>query len=192
MNDLPLEAVVSGHGVVDRAQRLLRERIVLLTSEVDDAAADQVVGQLLLMEQADPTADIHFYLNSPGGGVTAGMAIFDTMRHIRPDVVTWAAGLAAGIAAVLLSNGAPGKRYALPHAKIMMMKPSWPADPTPAQLDMLARTTDEMTAIVATQTGQPVEQVAADAAAGRWFTAEEALAYGLVDGIRDRLGRNPQ
>ncbi|MEU4768829.1 ATP-dependent Clp protease proteolytic subunit [Actinosynnema sp. NPDC023794] len=188
MDDLPLEAMLSGHG----ARRLLRERVVLLTSEVDDAEANRIVAQLLLMEQADPTADIHFYINSPGGLVTAGMAIFDTMRLIRPDVVTWAAGLAVGIAQVLLSDGAPGKRYALPHAKIMMRAPAGPPHPTPLQLDLLDRTSKEMTAIVAAQTGQSVEQVAADAARGRWFTAEEALAYGVVDGIRDRLSRDSQ
>jgi ATP-dependent Clp protease protease subunit len=169
---------------------MLRERVIMLRSEVDDAEANRITAQLLLLEQADPTADIHLYINSPGGLVTAGMAIFDTMRLIRPDVVTWAAGLAAGIAQVLLSEGAPGKRYALPHAKIMVRQPTGPPHPDRIQLDLLDRTNREMTAIIAAQTGQPVERIAADAAAGTWFSATEALDYGLVDGIRDRLSRH--
>ena len=173
-------------------RRLFQERVIVLRGEVDDVEANRIVAQLLLLEQADPTADIHFYLNSPGGLVSAGMAILDTMRLVRPDVVTWAVGLAAGIAQVLLSEGAPGKRYALPHARIMMRKPSGPPDPTPAQLDLLDRTTREVAVVVAAQTGRPVEQVAVDSEAGRWFSAGEALDYGLIDGIRDRLGHAPR
>lgn len=174
----------------DVAQRLLRERIILLSSEIDDAAANEIVAQLLLMEQDDPTADIHFFINSPGGLVTAGTAILDTMRLIRPDVVTWAAGLAAGMAQVLLSGGTPGKRYALPHAKVQMRKPVAPRPATDRQLDLLAATLRETTGLVAAQTGQSVEQVAADIDAQRWFSAEEARDYGLVDGIRSRLGHD--
>lgn len=173
----------------DVEQRLLRERIVVLQSAIDDGEADRLVAQLLLLEQADPTADIQFFINSPGGGVTAGMAVFDTMRLIRPDVVTWVAGLAAGIAQVLQSEGAPGKRYATPHARILMMKPEGPSHPTPVELDMLDRTTRELAAVIAAQTGQTVERVTADSAAERWFSAAEALDYGLIDEVRDRPGR---
>lgn len=168
-----------------------RKRTIVLGREVDDAEANRIVAQLLLLEQADPTADIHFHINSPGGLVNGGMAILDTMRLIRPDVVTWGAGLAAGLAQVLLSGGAPGKRYALPHARIQLRNPVAPPHATEVQLDVLARTTAEMRILIAEQTGRSVKQVAADSDAGRWFSAAEALDYGLIDAIRDRLGHNP-
>lgn len=176
----------------DAAQLLLRHRIVVTGTTVDDDEANRIVAQLLLLEQDDPTADIHFWINSPGGSVTAGMAIPDTMRLIRPDVVTWATGLAAGMAQVLLSGGAPGKRYALPHAEIHMRDVVAPPPVTDVRLDLLARVRGETTIMVAEQTGQTFEQVAADFAAERRFSAAEALDYGLVDGIHDRLGPDPR
>jgi ATP-dependent Clp protease protease subunit len=172
------------------SERLLRERIILLSSQVDDDIARQIVPQLLLLEAEDPKQDIRLYIMSPGGSVTAGMAIYDTMQLIKPDVATYAMGLAASMGQFLLSAGTRGKRYALPHARILMHQPSAGVSGTAAdiaiQADMLTSTKREMAELTAEQTGQPVERIIADADRDRWFTAEQARDYGFVDHVLTR------
>ena len=167
--------------------RLLGERIVVLGQAVDDDVATRISSELLLLAAEDPTAEIRLYVNSPGGSVTAGMAIYDTMQLIGPDVSTWALGFAASMGQFLLSGGAPGKRYALPNARVLMHQPS--AGLSGVQSDIavqaaafgsMKRRIAELTAL---HTGQTVEQITADADRDRWFTAEEARDYGLVDAV---------
>jgi ATP-dependent Clp protease protease subunit len=167
--------------------RLLDERIVLLGGEVDDAAANRITAQLLLLAADDPVRDIAIYINSPGGSVTAGMAIYDTMQLIPPDVATWAVGFAASMGQFLVSAGAPGKRRALPHARIMMHQPSAGLGGTATDVAIRAGVFGamkrEIAELTARHTGQSVETITADADRDRWFTAEEARAYGLVDHV---------
>jgi ATP-dependent Clp protease, protease subunit len=171
-------------------ERLLRERIVFLGSEVDDEIANRITAQLLLLEAEDPKRDIIFYINSPGGSVTAGMAIYDTMQLIEPDVQTWAMGLAASMGQFLLSSGTAGKRHALPHARIMMHQPSAGVGGTASDIkiraEVFGKWKREMAQITAEQTGQTVEKITADADRDRWFTAEEAREYGFVDQVATR------
>jgi ATP-dependent Clp protease protease subunit len=173
--------------------RLLRERIIFLGQPVDDAIANQICAQLLLLAAEDPKRDVNLYVNSPGGSVTAGMAIFDTMELIEPDVQTFAMGLAASMGQFLLTAGAPGKRYALPHARILMHQPSAGVGGTASDISIQAevynRWKQEMAKITAERTGQTVEKVTADSDRDRWFTAEEALDYGFVDHIAQRAGQ---
>lgn len=168
-------------------ERLLQERIIVLGSEVNDDIANRITAQLLLLAAEDPTKDITLYINSPGGSVTAGMAIFDTMELIEPDVSTWAMGLAASMGQFLLTAGAPGKRYALPHARILMHQPSAGVGGTASdiaiQAEVYGKWKREMARITADRTGQTVERITTDADRDRWFTAEEALEYGFVDHI---------
>jgi ATP-dependent Clp protease protease subunit len=172
-------------------ERLLRERIVFLGSEVDDDIANRITAQLLLLAAEDPEKEITFYINSPGGSVTAGMAIYDTMQHIEPDVATWAMGMAASMGQFLLSSGTPGKRYALPHARIMMHQPSGGVGGTASDIairaEILGKWKLEMAELTADQTGQTVERVTTDADRDRWFTAEEARDYGFVDHVVTRV-----
>ncbi|MFI9006562.1 ATP-dependent Clp protease proteolytic subunit [Actinosynnema sp. NPDC053489] len=174
-------------------ERLLRERIIVLGTQVEENIANQIVAQLLLLAAEDPEKDITFYINSPGGSVTAGMAIFDTMQLIEPDVATYAMGLAASMGQFLLSAGAPGKRHALPHARILMHQPSAGVGGTAAdiaiQADMLTRTKHEMAELIAQHTGQPVERIIADSDRDRWFNAQEALEYGFVDKVITRASQ---
>jgi ATP-dependent Clp protease protease subunit len=174
-------------------ERLLRERIIVLGTQVEENIANQIVGQLLLLAAEDPEKDITFYINSPGGSVTAGMAIFDTMQLIEPDVATYAMGLAASMGQFLLSAGTPGKRHALPHARILMHQPSAGVGGTAAdiaiQADMLTRTKHEMAELIAEHTGQPVERIIADSDRDRWFTAKEAVEYGFVDKVITRASQ---
>jgi ATP-dependent Clp protease protease subunit len=174
-------------------ERLLRERIIVLGSQVEEGIANQITAQLLLLAAEDPEKDITLYINSPGGSVTAGMAIFDTMQLIEPDVATTAMGLAASMGQFLLSAGAPGKRSALPHARILMHQPSAGVGGTAAdiaiQADMLTRTKQEMAELIAEHTGQPVDRIIADSDRDRWFTAAEALEYGFVDKVITRPTR---
>ncbi|WP_090010588.1 ATP-dependent Clp protease proteolytic subunit [Lentzea sp. NBC_00516] len=171
-------------------ERLLRERIIVLGSQVEEGIANQITAQLLLLAAEDPEKDITLYINSPGGSVTAGMAIFDTMQLIQPDVATYAMGLAASMGQFLLSAGAPGKRHALPHARILMHQPSAGVGGTAAdiaiQADMLTRTKREMAELIAEHTGQTLETVTRDSDRDRWFTAQEALEYGFVDKVVTR------
>ena len=174
-------------------ERLLRERIIVLGSQVEEGIANQITAQLLLLAAEDPEKDITLYINSPGGSVTAGMAIFDTMQLIEPDVATYAMGLAASMGQFLLSAGTPGKRHALPHARILMHQPSAGVGGTAAdiaiQADMLTKTKHEMAELIAQHTGQPVERIVADSDRDRWFTAQEALEYGFVDKVITRANQ---
>jgi ATP-dependent Clp protease protease subunit len=176
-------------------ERLLRERIVFLGSEVDDEIANRITAQLLLLAAEDPEKDITFYINSPGGSVTAGMAIYDTMQLVEPDVQTWAMGLAASMGQFLLSSGTPGKRYALPHARIMMHQPSAGIGGTASDIairaEVYAKWKLEMAQITAEQTGQLLEKVTADADRDAWFTAEEAREYGFIDHVVTRANQTP-
>lgn len=176
-------------------ERLLRERIVFLGSEVDDDIANRITAQLLLLAAEDPEKDITLYINSPGGSVTAGMAIYDTMQLVEPDVQTWAMGLAASMGQFLLSSGAPGKRYALPHARIMMHQPSAGIGGTASDIairaEVYAKWKLEMAQLTAEQTGQNLDKVTADADRDAWFTAEEARAYGFIDHVVLRATQTP-
>ncbi len=169
------------------SERLLRERIIILGSEVKDSNANEITGQLLLLAAEDPEKDITLYINSPGGSVTAGMAIYDTMMLIEPDVATTAMGLAASMGQFLLTAGAPGKRAALPHARILMHQPSAGVGGTAAdiaiQADMLNESKLEMAELIARHTGQTVERITTDSDRDRWFTARQALEYGFIDKI---------
>jgi ATP-dependent Clp protease, protease subunit len=172
-------------------ERLLGERIVFLGTAVDDDVANRITAQLLLLAAEDSKRDITFYINSPGGSVTAGMAIYDTMHLVELDVSTWAVGFAASMGQFLLSSGTPGKRYALPHAKIVMHQPSAGIGGTASDIAIQAQqfklTKREMAELTAEQTGQSVEQIEKDADRDRWFTAAEAKAYGFVDHVVTRL-----
>jgi ATP-dependent Clp protease protease subunit len=172
--------------------RLFEERIVYLAGVVDDEAAHRITAQLLLLTADDPARDITFYINSSGGSVTAGMAIYDTMQLVRPDVATWAVGFAASMGQFLLTAGAPGKRYALPHARILMHQPSASLGGTATDVTIRAGVFGEMkreiAELTARHSGQPVETVTADADRDRWFDAEQARAYGLVDHVAGRTG----
>jgi ATP-dependent Clp protease protease subunit len=176
-------------------ERLLRERIVFLGSEVDDEIANRITAQLLLLAAEDAEKDIVFYINSPGGSVSAGMAIYDTMMLIEPDVQTWAMGMAASMGQFLLSAGQPGKRYALPHARIMMHQPSGGVGGTASDIairaEVLNKWKREMAELTAEQTGQTVDQVTRDADRDRWFTAQEALEYGFIDQVVTRASQTP-
>lgn len=168
-------------------ERLLRERIVVLGQEIDDPLANRIIAQLLLLAAEDPSADITLYINSPGGSVSSGMAIFDTMNAIEPDVATVATGLAASMGQFLLTAGAPGKRAALPHAEVMMHQPHGGLGGTETDIviraRMLGRLKRRISEITAERCGQPVEQVIADADRDRWFSPDEAVRYGLIDSV---------
>lgn len=171
-------------------ERLLQERIIFLGSQVDDEIANRLCAQILLLAAEDPDRDIKLYINSPGGSVTAGMAIFDTMQFAECDVATYAMGLAASMGQFLLAAGTKGKRYALPHARIMMHQPSAGIGGSAAdiaiQAEQFAQTKREMNELNALHTGKSIEQVTADADRDRWFTAEQALEYGFVDHVVSR------
>jgi ATP-dependent Clp protease protease subunit len=168
-------------------RRLLDNRIVMLGSEVRDENANSICAQLLLLAAASSTDDIHLYINSPGGSVTAGLAIYDTMRHLECDIVTVAMGLAASMGQVLLCAGTPGKRYALPHARILMHQPAGGIGGTAAEIktqaEQMLLMKRQMAEVIAEHTGQPVERIEADSDRDRWFTPDEARAYGFVDHV---------
>src|ERR1700729_2823759 len=165
--------------------RLLQQRIIVLGTEVDDRIANRLCAVLLLLSAEDPRRDISLYINSPGGSVTAGLAIYDTMQLIPNDVSTLAMGLAASMGQFLLCAGTPGKRYSLPHAQVLMHQGSAGFGGTAADVEIysrqLERTGATMTGLIARHTGQPAERVRADSERDRWFSAEEALDYGIVD-----------
>ncbi len=168
-------------------ERLLRERIIFLGTQVDDDIANKLCAQILLLSAEDPTKDIELYINSPGGSVTAGMAIYDTMQFAECDIRTVGMGLAASMGQFLLAAGTKGKRFALPHARIMMHQPSAGIGGSAAdiaiQAEQFAYTKREMNELQAQFTGKSVEQVTADADRDRWFTAAEALEYGFIDRV---------
>ena len=171
----------------DMFRLLLKERIVFLGSEVNDEVANYLTAQMLYLEGEDPEKDIWLYINSPGGSVTAGMAIYDTMQFIQPDVATICMGLAASMGQFLLCSGAPGKRFSLPHARIMMHQPSGglqgQASDIAIQAEQIIFIKRLMAEKIAEHTGQTVEQVEADSERDRWFTAEQAKEYGIVDDV---------
>lgn len=178
----------SGSGLDDEVyQRLLRERIIFLGSVVEDSMANAIAAQMLLLSAEDSEKDIYLYINSPGGSVTAGMAIYDTMQYIKNDVATVAMGLAASMGQFLLCAGAPGKRYALPHARIMMHQPSGGIGGTASdikiQAEQMAYTKKTLADLIAEHTGQKAETIQADSDRDRWFTAEAAKEYGFVDHV---------
>ncbi|WP_166353328.1 ATP-dependent Clp protease proteolytic subunit [Phytoactinopolyspora limicola] len=175
--------------------RLLRERIIFLGSEVRDQNANAICAQLLLLAAEDPNRDIHLYINSPGGSVWAGMAIYDTMQYIKPDVATFAMGFAASMGQFLLCAGAPGKRYALQHAKILMHQPSGGVGGTASDIrihaESLVRTKKEMAKLISQHTGRPVEEIERDSDRDRYFTADEAREYGFVDQVITSVSELP-
>ena len=168
-------------------ERLLRERIIFLGTQVDDDIANKLCAQILLLSAEDPTKDIELYINSPGGSVSAGMAIYDTMNFAECDVATYAMGLAASMGQFLLTAGTKGKRYALPHARIMMHQPSAGIGGSAADIAIMAEqfalTKREMAELIAQHTGQTFDQVTEDSDRDRWFTAQQALEYGMVDHV---------
>ena len=168
-------------------ERLLRERIIFLGTQVDDEIANKLCAQILLLSAEDPTRDISLYINSPGGSVTAGMAIYDTMKYSPCDISTYGMGLAASMGQFLLSGGTKGKRYALPHARIMMHQPSAGVGGTAAdiaiQAEQFAQTKREMAELIAEHTGQTFEQITKDSDRDRWMTAQQAKEYGIVDHV---------
>lgn len=171
-------------------EQLLRDRIVFLGTEVTDEVANRIVAQLLLLAADDPAKDITFYINSPGGSVTAGMAIYDTMQLVKPDVSTWGLGFVASMGQFLLTSGTPGKRYLLPNTRIVMHQPSagisGAATDIAIQAEVFGKMKLRMAELTAQQTGQSVERITADADRDRWFDADEALAYGFIDRIVTR------
>lgn len=170
-------------------QSLLKERIIWLGGEVRDENANAICAQLLLLAAEDPDRDIYLYINSPGGSVTAGMAIYDTMQYIKPDVVTVGMGLAASMGQFLLTVGAPGKRYITPHTRVLLHQPLGGAGGSATEIrinaDLILGMKKELAAITASRTGKTVEQVEADGDRDHWFTAQEALEYGFVDRVID-------
>ncbi len=172
--------------------RLLQDRIIVLGSEIEDTIANMVIAQLLYLEGQDDTKDIWLYINSPGGVITSGMAIYDTMQFIRPDVATICMGLAASMGQFLLSAGSPGKRFSLPYARIMMHQPSGgirgQAADIAIQAEQLIYIKRLMEERIAHHTGQTVEQIQLDSERDRWFTADQAKEYGLIDNVIVRRG----
>lgn len=170
-------------------QRLLKERIIWLGGEVRDDNANAICAQLLLLAAEDPDRDIYLYINSPGGSVTAGMAIYDTMQYVKPDVVTVGMGLAASMGQFLLTAGAPGKRYITPHTRVLLHQPLGGAGGSATDIrinaDLILGMKKELAQITASRTGKSVEQVEADGDRDHWFTAQEALEYGFVDQVID-------
>jgi ATP-dependent Clp protease protease subunit len=168
-------------------QRLLRERIIFLGSVVEDANSNAIAAQMLLLSAEDPDKDIYLYINSPGGSVSAGMAIYDTMQYIPNDVATVAMGLAASMGQFLLCAGAPGKRYALPHARVMMHQPSGGLGGTASdikiQAEQMLYTKKKLAELIAFHTGQSLDAIERDSDRDRWFTADEAQEYGFVDHV---------
>ncbi|MCI5738882.1 MAG: ATP-dependent Clp endopeptidase proteolytic subunit ClpP [Ruminococcus sp.] len=182
-----VEQTSRGERSYDIYSRLLNDRIIVLSDEVNDATASLVVAQLLYLEGQDNEKDISLYINSPGGSVTAGLAIYDTMQYIKCDVSTICMGMAASMGAFLLSSGAKGKRYALPNSEIMIHQPSGGAQGQATEIDIVARhilrTREKLNKILAENTGKPIEQIARDTERDNFLSAEEALDYGLVDKI---------
>jgi ATP-dependent Clp protease, protease subunit len=189
----PLVAAAGGSLGDAVFEQLLRSRIVFLGAEVDDEVANRIAAQLLLLAAEDPERDISFYINSPGGSVTAGMAIYDTMQLIEPDVSTWGLGFVASMGQFLLSAGARGKRYSLPSTRILMHQPSAGLGGSETDIGIRARVfTDSkrrLAELTAAHTGQPYEKIVADSDRDLWFTADEAVEYGFIDRV---VGRLPQ
>jgi ATP-dependent Clp protease protease subunit len=182
-----IEKTSMGERAYDIYSRLLKERIVFLSGAIDDDTANIVIAQLLFLESEDPKKDIKLYIHSPGGSVSAGLAIYDTMNHIKPDVVTICVGMAASMAAVLLSSGAKGKRFALPNAEVMIHQVMGGAEGQASDIAISAkhilRTKENLNKILSKNSGKPVEQVEKDSDRDNYMTADEAKKYGLIDEV---------
>jgi len=194
LSNTPRAATGGSGGLDDQVyQRLLKERIIFLGSVVEDSMANAICAQMLLLAAEDPEKDIYLYINSPGGSISAGMAIYDTMQYIPNDVATVAMGLAASMGQFLLSAGAKGKRYALPHARIMMHQPSGGIGGTASdikiQAEQMSFTKKNMAELIAFHTGQKAETITEDSDRDRWFTAAEAKEYGFVDHVVKSAGQ---
>ncbi|HET9206295.1 MAG TPA: ATP-dependent Clp endopeptidase proteolytic subunit ClpP [Burkholderiaceae bacterium] len=189
---VPIVIEQSGRGerAYDIYSRLLRERIVFLVGGINDATANLVVAQLLFLESENPDKDIFLYINSPGGSVSAGLSIYDTMQFIKPDISTLCLGMAASMGSFLLMAGAPGKRAALPNSRVMIHQPSGGAQGQAADIEIQAReilkTREQLNRIYSERTGQPVEKIAADMERDYWMSPAEAKAYGLIDQVLDK------
>jgi ATP-dependent Clp protease, protease subunit len=182
-----IEQTSRGERSYDIYSRLLKERIIFLGEDVNDVTASLIVAQMLFLESEDPGKDINFYINSPGGSVTAGMAIYDTMNYIKCDVSTYCIGMAASMGAFLLSGGAKGKRFAMPNAEVMIHQPSGGAKGQATDIKIVAdnilKTRKKLNEILAKNTGKPLEIIEVDTERDYYMTAEEAREYGIVDGI---------
>ena len=189
MNYVPyvIEQTGRGERTYDIYSRLLKDRIIFLGSEVNDAVADVIAAQLLFLESEDPEQDIHLYVNSPGGSVTAGLAIYDTMQYVTPDVSTMCVGQAASMGAVLLTAGAPGKRFALPHSRIMLHQPLGGVQGQAADIDIHAREVlrirEELNNILMKHTGQTMKKIEKDTDRDMFMTSKQALDYGVIDEV---------
>ena len=185
-----VEQTGRGERSYDIYSRLLKDRIILLSGPIDDTVANSIVAQLLFLESEDPDKDIHLYINSPGGVVTAGMAIYDTMQYIKPDVSTICVGSAASMGSLLLTAGAAGKRYALPHSRIMIHQPLGGVQGQASEIEIHAREIlrlrEELNGVLAHHTGQPIEVIAQDTDRDNFMSAEDAKAYGLIDEVLTR------
>lgn len=192
MNLIPtvIEQTNRGERAYDIYSRLLKDRIILLGSGIDDNVANSIVAQLLFLEAEDPDKDIYLYINSPGGSITSGMAIYDTMNFIKPDVSTICIGMAASMGAFLLSAGAKGKRVSLPNAEVMIHQPLGGAQGQATEIEIAAKRIlhlrDKLNHIISERTGQPIEVIARDTDRDNFMTAERAKEYGLIDHIIDR------
>ena len=182
-----IEQTGRGERSYDIYSRLLKDRIIFLGEQVDDITANLIVAQLLFLESEDPAKDIHLYINSPGGSVTAGMAIYDTMQYIKCDVSTICIGMAASMGALLLSGGTKGKRMALPNAEIMIHQPSGGARGQETEIriaaEQILKTRENLNRILAENTGQPLEKIQLDTERDNYMTAQEAVEYGLIDTV---------
>jgi ATP-dependent Clp protease protease subunit len=183
-----VEQTARGERGYDIYSRLLKDRIIFAVGPVDDHMANLIVAQMLFLESENPDKDVHLYINSPGGSVTAGLAIYDTMQFIRCDVLTMCVGHAASMGALLLAAGAPGKRFALPNARIMIHQPSGGSQGVASDIEIQAREIlrmrTQLNEILASHTGQSIEQIAKDTDRDRWMTPDEAASYGLIDTVQ--------
>ncbi len=190
-----IEQTARGERSFDIYSRLLKERVIFLVGPVEDHMSNLIVAQLLFLESENPDKDIHLYINSPGGSVTAGLAIYDTMRFIRPDVSTMCVGQAASMGALLLAGGAAGKRFCLPHSRMMIHQPLGGFQGQATDIDIHAREIlyirDRLNEILAEHTGQPIEKIADDTERDRFMGGEEAQAYGLIDRVLAARGPAP-
>lgn len=189
-----VETTSRGERAYDIYSRLLKDRIVILGTPVNDAVASSIMAQLLFLESEDPEKDIQFYINSPGGVVSAGLAIYDTMQHIKCDVATTCMGMAASMGAVLLTAGTEGKRSVLPHARVMIHQPLGGTQGQASDIEIEAReiirVKKELSQILADHSGQTVEQIMKDSDRNNWMTAQEAVDYGLVDNLISKSAKN--
>ncbi len=196
MNLIPtvIETTNRGERAYDIYSRLLKDRIIMLGSQIDDNVANSIVSQLLFLQAQDAEKDIYLYINSPGGSVTAGMAIYDTMQHIKPDVQTICIGMAASMGSFLLAAGAKGKRFALPNAEVMIHQPLGGAQGQATEIEIAARhilkTREKLNRILSERTGQPIEKIEKDTDRDNFLSAEEAKEYGLIDDVMNPTETN--